>query len=46
MPITITAARTVGNILRWIPNGIPPQKPYRFYMYLTPFNYQLELWSV
>ena len=32
MPITITAARTVGNILRWLPNGIPPQKPYRFYM--------------
>ena len=32
MPITITAARTVGDILRWLPEGHPPQKSYRFYM--------------
>ena len=32
MPVTITAARTVGDILRWLPNESPPQKSYRFYM--------------
>ena len=32
MPVTITAARTVGDILRWLPDGYPPQKSYRFYM--------------
>ena len=32
MPITITAARTVGNILRWLPKGYPPKPSYRFYM--------------
>lgn len=32
MPITITAAKTVGNILRWLPEGNPPKPSYRFYM--------------
>lgn len=32
MPITVTAARTVGEILRWLPENIPTPQPYRFYM--------------
>jgi hypothetical protein len=32
MPITITAAQTVGNILRWLPEGSPTQMAYKFYM--------------
>jgi hypothetical protein len=32
MPITITAARQVASILRWIPQTTPIQQPYRHYM--------------
>lgn len=32
MPVTIAAARTVGDILRWLPDGTPPKNSYRYYM--------------
>jgi len=32
MPITISAARRVGEILRWIPSDSLPEKAYRFFM--------------
>lgn len=32
MPITIAAARRVGDILRWLPDTTLPQKAYRFFM--------------
>lgn len=32
MPITIVAARRVGDILRWLPDTTLPQKAYRFFM--------------
>lgn len=32
MPITIGAARRVGDILRWLPDTVLPQKSYRFFM--------------
>ncbi len=31
-PITITAARRVGSILRWLQPGASHKQPYRFYM--------------
>jgi hypothetical protein len=32
LPITITASRKVGEILRWLPGEDPSQQSYRFYM--------------
>lgn len=32
LPITITASRKVGEILRWLPDEDPSQQSYRFFM--------------